>query len=45
MQAKLNKSKKISLDTRYENKANKASFTIFSLFSKKFFIKPFSDKA
>ena len=45
MQTKLNKSKKIILDTRYENKANKTGVTIFSLSSKKFYIKPFSDKA
>ena len=45
MQTKLNKSKKIIVDTRNEIKANKAGFTIFSLFSKKFYIKPFSDKA
>ena len=40
MQTKLNKSKKIILDTRHENKANKTCFTIFSLSSKKFYIKP-----
>ena len=45
MQTKLNKSKKIILDTRHEKKAKKAGFTIFSLSSKKFYIKPFSDKA
>ena len=45
MQTKLNKSKKIILDTRHEKQANKTSFTIFSLSSKKFYIKPFSDKA
>ena len=44
MQAKLNKSKKIILDTRHESKANKIGFTIFSLSSKKFYIKPFSYK-
>ena len=44
MQTKLNKSKKIILDTRNENKANKTGFTIFSLSSKKFYIKPFSAK-
>ena len=44
MQTKLNKTKKIILETRQENKANKTSFTIFSLSSKKFYIKPFSDK-
>ena len=40
MQTKLNKSKKIIIGTRHENKANKISFTIFSLSSKKFYIKP-----
>ena len=44
MQTKLNQSKKIILDTRQENKANKTGFTILSLPSKKFYIKPFSDK-
>ena len=41
MQTKLNKSKKIILDTRHESKANKIGFTIFSLSSKKFYIKPY----
>ena len=41
MQTKLNKSKKIILDTRQEHKANKTSFAIFSLSSKKFYIKPY----
>ena len=41
MQTKLNKSKKIILDTRQEHKANKTGFTIFSLSSKKFYIKPY----
>ena len=45
MQTKVKKSKKIILDTRQENKANKIGFTIFSLSSKNFYIKPFSDKA
>ena len=45
MQTELNKSKKIILETRQEYKTNKTSFTIFSLSSKKFYIKPFSDKA
>ena len=36
MQTKLNKSKKIILDTRHENKANKTSFAILSLSIKKF---------
>ena len=45
MQTKLNKSKKIILDTRHENKAKKIGSTIFSISSKKFYIKPFSDKA
>ena len=40
MQTKLNKSKKIILDTRQEHKANKTSFTIFSLSCKEFYIKP-----
>ena len=39
MQNKLNKSKKIILDTRYENKANKTDFAILSLSCKKFLIK------
>ena len=41
MQTYLNKSKKIILDTRHENKANKTVFAIFSLSSKKFYIKPY----
>ena len=41
MQTKLNKYKKIILDTRHENKANKIGFTIFSPSSKKFYIKPY----
>ena len=41
MQNKLNKSKKIILETRNENKANKTGFAIFSLSSKKFYIKPY----
>ena len=40
MQTKLNKSKKIILDTRHENKANKIGFAILSLSSKKFYTKP-----
>ena len=44
MQTKLNKSKKIILDTKQEHKANKTGFTIFSLSRKKFYIKPFWDK-
>ena len=36
---------KITIDTRHEYKANKTSFTILSLSSKKFYIKPFSDRA
>ena len=40
MQTKLNKSKKIILDTRHEKKAKKIGFTILSLSSKKFYIKP-----
>ena len=45
MQTQLNKSKKIILETKQEDKANKTGFTIFSLSSKKFYIKPFSDRA
>ena len=44
MQTQLKKSKKINKDTKHENKANKTSFTIFSLSRKNFYIKPFSDK-
>ena len=40
MQTELNKSNKIILDTRHENKANKTDFAILSLSSKKFYIKP-----
>ena len=40
MQNKLNKSKKIIIETRHENKSNKTGFTIFSLSRKKFYIKP-----
>ena len=40
MQTKLNKSKKIILETKDEHKANKTSFAILSLSSKKFYIKP-----
>ena len=40
MQTKLNKSKTITIETKLENKANKTGFTIFSLSSKKFYIKP-----
>ena len=39
MQTKLNKFKKIILDTRHENKANKTGFAILSLSCKKFHIK------
>ena len=42
MQTKLNKSKKIILDTRQEHKANKTGFAILPLSSAKFYIKPFS---
>ena len=45
MQTKLNKSKKIILDTRHENKANKTGFTLLSHPSKKSYIKIFSDSA
>ena len=41
MQTKLNKSKKIILDTRHENRANKTGFAILSLSSKKFYIKQY----
>jgi len=44
MQTKLNKSKKIILDTRHENKANKIGFTIFSLSSKTFYTKPYFEQ-
>ena len=44
MQTYLNKSKKIILDTRYENKSNQTGFAILSLSRKKFYIKSFSDK-
>ena len=40
MQTYLNKSKKIIIDTRHENKANKTSFTILSLSIKKLCNKP-----
>ena len=40
MQTYLNKSKKIILDTRYENKSNQTGFAILSLSSKKFYTKP-----
>ena len=40
MQTKLNKSKKIILDTRQEHKANKTGFAILSLSCKKFYNKP-----
>ena len=40
MQTKLNKSKTITKETKLESKANKTGFTIFSLSSKKFYIKP-----
>ena len=40
MQTELNKSNKIILDTRHENKANKTGFSILSLSTKKFYIKP-----
>ena len=45
MQTYLNKSNKIILETRQEYKTNKTGFTILSISSKKFYIKPFSDKA
>ena len=40
MQTKLNKSKKIIIETRHENKANKTGFAILSLSCKKFYNKP-----
>ena len=40
MQTKLNKSKKIILETKQEHKANKTGFAILSLSSKKSYIKP-----
>ena len=40
MQTKLNKSKKIILETKQEQKANKTGFAILSLSSRKFYIKP-----
>ena len=45
MQTELNKSKKIIFETRQQHKANKTSFTNFSLSSKKFYIKQFLDRA
>ena len=39
MQTKLNKSKKIILETKQEHKAKKTGFAILSLSSKKFYIK------
>ena len=44
MQTELNKSKKIIIETRQQHKANKTGFAILLLSSKKFYIKPFSDK-
>ena len=44
MQNKLNKSKKIIIETRQEHKANKTGFSILQPSSKKFYIKLFSDK-
>ena len=41
MQTQLNKSKKIIIKTTQEHKANKTRFAIFSLSSKKFYIKPY----
>ena len=41
MQTQLNKSKKIIIETTQEHKANKTGFAIFSLSSKKFYIKPY----
>ena len=40
MQTQLNKSKKIIFETRQHYKANKISFAILSLSSKKFYTKP-----
>ena len=44
MQTYLNQSKKIILDTRYENESKETVFDILSLSSKKLYIKPFSYK-
>ena len=44
MQTKLNKSKKIITETRNESKTNKIGFTIFSLSSKKFYIKQYFEQ-
>ena len=44
MQTYPNTSKKIIIDTRHEHKAGKIGFTILSLSSQKFCIKPFSDR-
>ena len=41
MQTQLNKYKKIIFETRQQHKANKTGFAIFSLSSKKFYIKPY----
>ena len=41
MKTKLNKTKKIILDTRHENKAKKTGFAILSLSNKKLYIKPY----
>ena len=41
MQTELNKSKKIIFEIRQQHKANKTSFTNFSLSSKKFYNKPY----
>ena len=40
MQTKLNKFKKIIIETRQQHKANKTGFAILPLSSKKFYIKP-----
>ena len=45
MQTELNKSKKIIMETRQEQKANKTGFAILPLSIAKFYIKPFSYKA
>ena len=45
MKTYLNKSKKIIIDTRHEYKGNKTGLTLLSLPRKKFYIKPFKDKA
>ena len=45
MQNSSKNSHKIDIGTKHENKANKCGFAILSLSSKKFYVKPFSDRA